>query len=386
MIFFTSLFIHCLLLFLLAKRCANKRNQDLQKELSTLQAKLQTTEDNLAGSQKEIEQLKEQSTKALAQQAQEKIEELNNKLQEATNSFENEKKQIVDTLENGKKEIQTQLEQSNNANNELKQLLDQKEKECHALSTRLEELEETKRQKEEIETKETSYLESLKKKAEDDPLFANPKKANKWTLEEVSLWLFRIRSQEYIDAFKKHRVDGSMLLNDLKSQELTNDIGVQPYHVGKIAREIQKLKENAEAILTVSDFTDIRLVNDSFGLDPQEVKQLKQDLETQQRINEVLQFELSNLEREVKETPGGPGHNVDEHNDEPQYGERERGHGTVVFRQSSMEDDVKREYGANAHPVNATAQVKKLEQEISRIELSKVNLAIALNEQIEYLR
>jgi len=178
-----------------------------------------------------------------------------------------------------------------------------------------------------------------------------------------------------------------MLLNDLTSEEITTDIGVQPYHVGKIIREIQKLKENAEAILVVSDFVDVAYAEQSFGLDPNEVKQLKADLETQQAINEALRVEIAHLEREMKETPGGPGQNMDENHEEAQYGERDRGTGTVVLRRPSMDDDMKREHGlGHTSNVSTTVQVKRLEEEIIRVEISKVNLAIALNEQIEYLR
>ncbi|ETO30171.1 hypothetical protein RFI_06949 [Reticulomyxa filosa] len=387
-------------------KSTSDQKEDLQKEVATLQTRLQEKDTQLAASQSEIEHLKELSTKALALQAQEKIEELNKKVEEANNDFEKSKTQLIETYENNKKQLQSQIDAMTLTQNELKQNLENKEKECHSLSIRVEELEQAKGQRDEIERKETNYLDSLKQKAEQDPLFANPKKANKWTLEEVSLWLFRINSKEYIDAFKAHRVDGSMLLNDLKTEELTKDIGVQTYHVGKIMREIQKLKENAEAILvcvyiicliivcfvckhklhyTVSNFFDLSIADQSLGLDPNEVKQLRSDLENQVAINEALRTEIAYLEREMKETPGGPGQSIDEH-DEAEYGERDRGVGTVVVRQPSM-DDVKREHGSNnTNNATAAAQVKRLEEEITRIEISKINLAIALNEQIEYLR
>lgn len=92
---------------------------------------------------------------------------------------------------------------------------------------------------------ETIQQEELLSAMEQDALAANfgdISRAAQWTKKEVSHWLTIIGLQEYIDSFLSASIDGAILLNDLNTNFLKNDLKVKALHCNKILREIAKLK------------------------------------------------------------------------------------------------------------------------------------------------
>ena len=83
----------------------------------------------------------------------------------------------------------------------------------------------------------------MEKKAETDPDWAKAERALEWTPKEVAFWLDTIEMSQYARKFDDEQLDGSILLNDCDKTLLSLEMGIKPLHVGKILREVNKLRE-----------------------------------------------------------------------------------------------------------------------------------------------
>ena len=93
---------------------------------------------------------------------------------------------------------------------------------------------------------DTAFLDELQLDAANDSNFANPKRADHWTVKEVCFWLSQIHLDKYITAFRDQIIDGSILVRDLNESMLLNDLGVKRLHVNKLMREIKKLRAKSK--------------------------------------------------------------------------------------------------------------------------------------------
>lgn len=66
--------------------------------------------------------------------------------------------------------------------------------------------------------------------------------ASQWTIDDVCSWLCKVNLQMYCDTFRNNSVDGEMLINDLTSELLSNDLNVKRVHLGKFSRAIDSLR------------------------------------------------------------------------------------------------------------------------------------------------
>jgi len=90
---------------------------------------------------------------------------------------------------------------------------------------------------------EEEYIADIQNQAEQDPNWAKPERAMKWSPKEVAFWLDSIELSQYARKFDEEACDGSMLLNDLDKVMLSQDMGIKNLHVGKILREVDKLRK-----------------------------------------------------------------------------------------------------------------------------------------------
>ena len=83
----------------------------------------------------------------------------------------------------------------------------------------------------------------MEEQAANNPEWAKPERALEWSPKEVAFWLDSIELNQYARKFDEEQVDGSILLNDCDNNLLRNDMGIKPLHVGKILREVDKLRK-----------------------------------------------------------------------------------------------------------------------------------------------
>eukprot|EP01083_Nonionella_stella_P005657 16353_1 len=96
---------------------------------------------------------------------------------------------------------------------------------------------------------EEEYFVSMEKEAESNPQWAKPERALEWTPKEVAFWLDTIELGQYARKFDNEQVDGSILLNDCDKNLLQREMTIKPLHVGKILREVDKLRKmNADEL------------------------------------------------------------------------------------------------------------------------------------------
>ena len=75
------------------------------------------------------------------------------------------------------------------------------------------------------------------------PNFANPKKVLKWTAYEVAYWMKQNKYEKYAVNFLQEKVTGEMMIRDLDTEILKQELGVKLLHCGNILRRVKKLKE-----------------------------------------------------------------------------------------------------------------------------------------------
>ena len=90
---------------------------------------------------------------------------------------------------------------------------------------------------------EEEYIADIQQQADQDPNWAKPERALEWSPKEVAFWLDSIELQQYARVFDDDAVDGSILLNDCDKSLLSQEMGIKPLHVGKILREVDKLRK-----------------------------------------------------------------------------------------------------------------------------------------------
>ena len=116
-------------------------------------------------------------------------------------------------------------------------------------------------------------------------------RATEWNPQEVAWWLDSIEMGQYSRQFAEDQVDGEMLLNDCNRNLLTNDMNIKPLHVGKILREIDRLRsENSEFLQ--SPYLDWNTLNE-------DNKELKKKLDKANKLVNELETENNNLKLEI---------------------------------------------------------------------------------------
>ena len=68
---------------------------------------------------------------------------------------------------------------------------------------------------------------------------------DQWTVEDVCTWVQSIDLGMYVDIVRKNRIDGSILYNDIDSEESLVKMGISEIHAKKLLREINLLKNEA---------------------------------------------------------------------------------------------------------------------------------------------
>ncbi|ETO27862.1 hypothetical protein RFI_09269 [Reticulomyxa filosa] len=139
--------------------------------------------------------------------------------------------------------------------------------------------------------KEKQYLQEIEEMANTKEDFLVPEKALNWTPEEVALWLDEMGMAKYGQHVVEDGVDGSILLNDVTKQVLLNDICVNPLHVGKILRAIDKLRKLNEAHLEIP-YKDWGQLNE-------ENKKLCKEMETAHQNMNNIHKQMRDLELEI---------------------------------------------------------------------------------------
>merc|ERR1712157_652086 len=91
---------------------------------------------------------------------------------------------------------------------------------------------------------EEKLMNELEKQQEENDNFGAIENAENWNHFEVAHWLdSEVKLQEYMVAFIKEGIDGSILLSDLGNDYLTMELGVKRVHVQKIMRAIVELRD-----------------------------------------------------------------------------------------------------------------------------------------------
>eukprot|EP01083_Nonionella_stella_P154815 499311_1 len=187
---------------------------------------------------------KEEEMKVILEEKEGNITELNTKIEQLDGQLTEAQIKIDEYVD--KEEMKVILEEKEGNITELNTKIEQLDGQLTEAQIKIDEYVDKERQmREEEEAKDNSYEAQLRRMARDDATFCVPKRAHKWTIEEVSHWLYTLKVGEYVDTFKEQLVDGSMLLSDLSPEQLRTDLNIKQYHIGKMTREIGKLKELA---------------------------------------------------------------------------------------------------------------------------------------------
>ena len=75
------------------------------------------------------------------------------------------------------------------------------------------------------------------------PNFANPKKVLKWTAYEVAYWMKQNKYEKYAVNFLQEKVTGEMMIRDLNTDILKQELGVKLLHCGNILRRVKQLNQ-----------------------------------------------------------------------------------------------------------------------------------------------
>ena len=294
--------------------------EQLTKDKEDLNTEKNGLLENIDNLNKNIQDLKDQQRQEMEDSAKQQIEELNGTIQELNKTI-NDNKESYDEEKKTMEEANAQVLEEKETNiTELNGKIEEITNNLNEANLKIEEYmdkEEMARKAE--EAKDNSYEAQLRRMAEDDATFAVPKRAHKWSVEEVSHWLYTIKIPDYVDAFKEKLVDGSILLSDLSDDQLRTELGIKNYHIGRINREIAKLKELATPPLAESDFVvDQGYIPEKTAVET--VTELNRELTDQKDINSALSIELERANQqlltlkeiqamgaeEMQQTKGGP--------------------------------------------------------------------------------
>lgn len=363
---------------------------DEKKSLLEEQNRLEQTIESL---KEQIENLKaqkalelEDATKAQIEALNAQIEGLNETVSANQDSYEEERKETENVHQEALQERQQRIEELEGNKEELETKL------SDAQQTIEEYVDKERIAREEEEAKDNSYEAQLRRKARDDPTFGVLKRAHKWSIEEVSHWLYTVKIPEYVDAFKEQVVDGEMLLSDLSAEQLRSDLNIKQYHVGRISREIKKLKELALPPLGESDFFESTYVPPQSAVET--IGTLEADLSDQKDINSALNMEIEKLKEQyetIKEiqamgsewqTPGGPAAADDRKEDGDHLGSPAVAAGGAADGAmgsgagTASSEEVEKLQNANAELLDTLQQLQK----------SKMDLAMRTADEMQKLR
>ena len=114
---------------------------------------------------------------------------------------------------------------------------------------------------------EEEYMNEMKREEEENPNWAKPERALSWTPKEVAFWLDSIELTQYARTFDEEQVDGSILLNDCDRAMLQGEMQIKALHVGKILREVDKLRRvNQQAMgAAYKDWNELQCDNEAMA-------------------------------------------------------------------------------------------------------------------------
>ena len=168
-----------------------------------------------------------------------------------------------------------------------------------------------------------------------------------------------------METFRQNLVDGGMLLRDLNEDGLKKELGIGAIHVGKIYREIKKLKE-ACFRLELSEMINHSIEKHGGLSDDNEIEELQQRLEEKTGIVEALQIELESLRNATDDGSGN-------YNKE---GRSHHGGGGGANQGSGNSEELKQQ----------AEEIEKLEDRLRELKEDKLHTVKNLAEQIQNLR
>ena len=199
----------------------------------------------------------------------------------------------------------------------------------------------------------------------------------------MSHWLYTVKIPDYVDTFREKVVDGQILLSDLSADFLRSDLNIKQYHVGKITREIAKLKELAVPPLGESDFFEMAYEPEKSAVDT--IGTLEDELSNQKDINSALNMEIERWKEQYEtiveinnngpswQTPGGPADdNKEPDPNSPAVGDGAIGSGGGTVSNEEMEK-----------LQNDNAEMLEMLQQLQK---SKMDLAMRTAEEMQKLR
>ena len=146
-----------------------------------------------------------------------------------------------------------------------------------------------------LKEEEKLYAE-MEKQQEDQDNFGEIENAENWNRYEVAYWMeSEVKLSEYMVAFMKAHVDGSILLSDLGSDYLCLELGVKRVHVQKIMRAIVELRDKIRKEWDESECFDVvphLIMNDERAMD--KIALLESQLSEKQK-------EMERMEKEYEE-------------------------------------------------------------------------------------
>eukprot|EP01083_Nonionella_stella_P296644 1007693_1 len=364
----------------------------LNEEKEGLIAEKNELLENINGLKKNISELEEQRELEMEESIKTQIDELNGQIEGLNKTITENETNYTQEKEQKEEEMKVILEEKEGNITELNTKIEQLDGQLTEAQIKIDEYVDKERQmREEEEAKDNSYEAQLRRMARDDATFCVPKRAHKWTIEEVSHWLYTLKVGEYVDTFKEQLVDGSMLLSDLSPEQLRTDLNIKQYHIGKMTREIGKLKELATPPLEEQeDVTINEYIPDKPAVEL--IHELKHELNEQQDINTALNMEVTNLKDQyetIKEiqvmntqmqeqTIGGPDDNNHEVKDdqlvESSHNANGNGNGNGNNTMSNVEIE------------KLTKENIELNEMLDYVQKSKIDLAMRTATEMEHLR
>ena len=276
---------------------------------------------------------------------------------------------------------------------------------------------------EELNTKQEvkDLKDDLAQKARDNPLFANPKIAYDWTVDEVLHWIYTLEiGNDYINTFRTAAISGAALLSDLNHTVLQKDLGVAAYHVGKMMRDIERLRKLANPPLSVTTrVTDVLFMDDF--LTSEKILELQESINDEQSMREALELETEKLKSEKERlmdeissleemehllneqlenaTKGGPNddnvseksnnNNKNNNNNNAKLSDdpnKNNNNNNNNNGQASNQDDNKSSDVLPANVVQSNEELQKLRNEIRRMTDEKIALVQATAQEMDTLR
>eukprot|EP01084_Bolivina_argentea_P299091 515533_1 len=363
----------------------NTQHEALGQEKSELIGDKNALLSSIEGLKKDIEDLKAAQQQEMEEAAQTRIAELETQIETLNKTVsDNEAAHLEEKqqMESGNQEV---VEQKDANITELNTQIEELGRNLTDANTKIDEYADQERQlREEEEAKDNSYEAQLRRMARDDATFCVPKRAHKWTIEEVSHWLYTIKIPEYVDAFKDGLVDGAILLSDLSAEQLRSELQIKQYHIGKITREIAKLKELAIPPLEESELVDLAVyVPDKPAVEL--IAELKGELTDQEDINSALNMEVQNLRdqyetiKEIQamgaamhETAGGPNDSVEVKED------------AIANNTESNQNNVQQPNGEEIEKLSK--ENAELNEMLQYLQKSKIDLAMRTANEMQTLR